>query len=87
MGVISDSLRDCIFDPISYEQRTNGAMLAIMLAGASSLEEDNLDEVLAKHADNVRDSFAGSQLLRYALGRRVMNGTADWSTMVALEQY
>lgn len=99
IGILSDSFGDFIFDPISYEQRTDGAMLAIMLAGTSSLEEENLDEVLAKRADKVRDSFAESQLLRYALGRRVLSviaaieffqdspfSTADCSTMVALEQ-
>ncbi|KAJ4246884.1 hypothetical protein NW762_013436 [Fusarium torreyae] len=100
IGIANESFVDVMFDPLSFEKRTNGALLNVMIAGSPSAESTVLEQALLQRASDMRSACAGTSVLRYVLNRRVLGGkeakeffhdtpfaNGDWSTITAFEQY
>ncbi|KAL2783263.1 Alpha/Beta hydrolase protein [Aspergillus keveii] len=98
VGLLAVPDIDTIFDPISLEQSAgNGAMAVFFLARGSNIE--NLEGDIRDRANAVQAAATGSSLLRYVINKAVTPQnpktffadtpftTADWTTMIAMEQY
>ncbi|WZH42097.1 CocE/NonD family hydrolase [Fusarium acuminatum] len=102
VAILAQSVQDSLLDPISFESRDEGSAveMVIFLArnGSSPSEEHLLSDISIRTAA-VTEASRGSKLLRYVMNRSITPTdvdnlfagtpfvTADWTTLVAFEQF
>lgn len=99
IGILSVPFKEFIFDPITWEQRKDGAMVVLMLAKSDNVDGSQILADLGRRAETLQALGAGTGLLRVVLNKSVTPSdpkeffedtpfvTADWTSIVAMEQY